>query len=135
MSLRQIPDHEVLYRRIPLDKDHIQPPDRITSANFKLRSGELGVSVYRAVAIDVAGVLTKPEAVAGSRVAQATAGQIRAARNGKGDLLNLDVVPVNDDKDPGHAEIRGLVPGVISSSAARALGKLFEFVEPPSEQR
>ncbi|MBN1590107.1 MAG: hypothetical protein JW888_11375 [Pirellulales bacterium] len=132
MSHGQIADDEVLYRRIPPGKSWFQPPDRISSFNFKLRSDELGVSVYRAAALTVQEVLKKPEAIPGSGVAVATAGQIRALQNGKGDLLKLEVVPVNDENDPGHAEIHGPNPGVISSSAANALRTLFNLVEPPS---
>ena len=129
MSDGQIADDEVLYRRIPPGESWFQPPDRISSGNFKLQGDELGISVYRAITVDVAGVLSKPEAIAGSRVAQTTAGQIRAASDTKGDPLGLDVVPVDDENDPGHAEIRGPVPAVISSSAAKALKKLFKLAE------
>ena len=129
MSHGQIADDEVLYRRIPPGKTWFEPPDRITSGNFKTSSGELGISVYRAVAVDVAGVLNKPRATAGSIVAETTAGQIRKAKNGKGDPLGLEVVPVNDENDPGHAEIRcSSSSGGISKSAARALSKLFNLV-------
>ena len=134
MSERTIADDEVLYRRIPPGASWFEPPDRISSGNFKLRSDELGISVYRAVAVDVPSVLNKPEAVAESRVAGVTAGQIRAARDGNRNPLGLDIVAVNDENDPGHAEIRGPVPGVISSGAAKALKKLFKLVEPRSNE-
>lgn len=130
MSEPTIVDEEVLYRRIPPGSSWFEPPDRISSGNFKLRGDELGISVYRAVAVDMAGVLDKPEAVADSRIAKVTAGQIRAARDGNGNPLGLDVVPVNDENDPGHAEIRG---PVISSGAAKAMKNLFKLVESPSE--
>ena len=129
MSDAQIADDEVLYRRIPPGESWLQPPDRISSFNFKLHPDELGISVYRASVVDAAGVLSKPEAIAGSMVAQATVGQIRDAQNGKGEPLHLDVVAVNDENDPGHTEIRGPVPGVISDSAAKALKKLFKLAE------
>lgn len=131
MSSGQIADDEVLYRRIPSGKDWFEPPDRVSSFNFKLRPGEKGISVYRAVAIDVAGVLSKPNAIAGSGVATTVAGQVRALQNAKGDRLDLEVIPVNDEADPGHAEIRGPVVGKISSSAAKALRNLFTLVVPP----
>lgn len=135
MSLRRIPDHEILYRRIPPGETHFQPPSRITSANFKLRRGELGLSVYRKIAVDLTGVLKRPEAIAGSRIAQATVGQIRSARNSEDTLLGLDVVATNDENDPGHAEIRGPKPGLITSSAAKTLSKIFKLVDLSSEQR
>lgn len=131
MSDGQIADDEVLYRRIPSGKDWFEPPDRISSGNFKLKDDELGISVYQAGIVNAAGVLSKPEAKPGSRVAAATAGAIRAARDGNQKALNLDVLPCNDENDPGHAEIRGPIPGVISSAAAKALRKLFKLVEPP----
>lgn len=133
MSERTIADDEVLYRRIPPGSPWFEPPDRISSANFKLRRGELGISVYRAAAVDVAGVLNKPEAVAESRVAKVTAGQIRDVRNGKGNPLGLDVVAVNDEDNPGHCEIRGPSLKNHPKTAAKALKKLFKLVESPSE--
>jgi len=130
----QIADDEVLYRRIPSGESWFQPPDRITSGNFKLQGDELGISVYRAVAVDAAGVLSDSRAKPGSRVAQTTAGQVRAARDGKGNPLNLDVVSINDENDAGHAEIRGSALGVYPSIAAKALRDLFKLVEPPPRQ-
>jgi hypothetical protein len=124
----RISDNEVVYRRIPLAEGWFEPPDRISSCNFKLRQNELGISVYRAAMIDVAGVLNRPEVKGEYRVAATTVGKIRAARNGKGEPLNLDVVPVNDENDPGHAEIRGRIP----SGAAKALSHLFSFAESSS---
>jgi hypothetical protein len=130
-----IPDDEVLYRRIPPGETWLQPPDQISSYNFKLRGGETGLSAYRARIVDAAGVLAKAGAIAGSKIAAATVGQIRAAKNAKGEPLNLDVVAVNDEDDLGHSEIRcrepttGLiVPGKISNSAAKALRDLFKLV-------
>lgn len=128
MSDDRIADDEILYRRIPSGEKWFQPPDRINSSNFKLRADEAGISVYRASVVDAAAVLGKPEALAGSKVACATAGQVRAAKNGKGEPLHLDIVPVNDENDPGHAEIRGPIAGTISSSAANALRKLFKLL-------
>ena len=135
MSDGRIPDDEVLYRRIPIVEGWFQPPDRITSSNFKLRDDELGISVYRASIVDAANVLNRPEVKVECRVAAATAGQIRVAKNGKGEPLHLDVIPVDDEDDPGHAEIRYrdptselIDPGKISKSAANALRSLFRLV-------
>ena len=129
MPERTIADEEVLYRRIPPGNDWFEPPDRISSFNFKLRPDELGISVYRAIAVSAAEVLSKSEAKPGSRIAQASVGPIRAACDGKGEPLHLDVVPVNEENDPGHAEIRGPVPGLVSSSASKALKKLFKLCQ------
>lgn len=127
MSDGRIADDEVLYRRIPPGLSWFEPPDRISSGNFKLQDNELGVSVYRAAIVDAAHVLSDPQAKPGSRVVEATASQIRAARDGNDNPLCLDIVAVNDENDPGHAEIRGPIPGKISNGAARALKALFRF--------
>ena len=134
MSDGRIADHEVLYRRIPPGETWFQPSGQITSGNFTLTEDELGLSVYRAAIVDVKGVLSKPETKEESRVAETTVGQIRTAKNGKGDPLGLEVIPVNDENDPGHAEIRAPGNGKISKSAARALKKLFKLVEPSTMQ-
>ena len=134
MPERTIADDEVLYRRIPPGEDWFEPPDQISSLNFKLRPNELGISVCRAITVDVAEVLSKPGAIAGSRVAQVTVGQIRDARDSKGNPLHLDVVSVNDENDPGHAEIRGPVLGTHAKIAAKALKKLFTLAKSAPEE-
>ncbi len=134
MSENAIPDDEVVYHRIRPGEDYFEPPDRISSFNFKLRPDELGISVYRASVVDVAGVLNRPNAIPGSGVSQATVRQIRAARDKKGNLLFLDVVAVNDENDLGHAEIRGPVLRQRPKIAAKALRDLFRLVEPPVQE-
>lgn len=106
MSEERIADDEVLYRRIPPGTDWFDPPDRISSLNFQLRKGELGISVYRASVTSASDVLKRPGAIVGSRIARATAGQIRAAQDAKGDWLNLDVVPVNDETSWARGDSR-----------------------------
>ncbi len=133
MSDELIPDDEVLYRRIPPGEQHFEPPDRITSANFKLHkkedgTKEEGLSVYRASIVRPAEVLNKPDATPGSRLAEATAGEVRDLRSGKGEPLNLRVLPVDDEDDSGHSEIRGPEPRRLSSSASKALRDLFKLV-------
>ena len=132
MSEGTISDDEVLYRRIPPGAPWFEPPDRISSFNFKLRPEEFGISVYRARLVDAVGVLNKPGAIPGSRVAQATVRQIRAAQDNKGNPLRLDVVPVSDENDPGHAEIRGAVLRQNPKSAAKALRDLFRLTRSPA---
>ena len=104
-----------------------RPPDTITSANFKLdrRRGDLGLSVYRASIVSSEEVLTKPAATPNSMVVSARVGDIRALRNSHGELHRLDVVVINDENDPGHAEIRGPVTGKLSAAASKALRDLF----------
>jgi hypothetical protein len=122
-----IPDDEVLYRRIPPVKPWFEPPDRITSANFRLCKArkDLGLSAYRASRVSAEAVLAKPDAIPGSFVVVATVGEIRALKNGNGNPLHLDVVAIGDENDPGHAEIRCPVPGTMPESASAALKGLF----------
>jgi hypothetical protein len=127
-------DDEVLYRRIPPGDRWFKPPNRISSANFKLRkmeddTKEEGLSVYRAAVVSPAEVLTKPDAIAASRVASARAGEIRGLRNGAGKPLHLELLAVDDENDPGHAEIRGPKPRQLSGSASEALRRAFQLVD------
>lgn len=140
MSDQAIANDEVLYRCIPPGTPWLEPPGRITSANFKLRRSkngrrEEGLSVYRAAIVAEADVLARPEAESGSSVRQATAGEIRDLKNAEGTPLNLDVVAVGDENDPGHAEVRGPVPGKLTNSASRALKKLFGSADSFPEER
>ncbi|MDP6507136.1 MAG: hypothetical protein QF886_26145, partial [Planctomycetota bacterium] len=127
MSETRLGDDEVVYRRIPPGSQWFEPPDRISSFNFKLRSGETGLSVYRAGVVSDAEILKRPEAVPGSLVACATVDGIRQLKDGLGRTLGLDVVACDDEDNPGHAEIRGPLPGKLKASSSRALKKLFEL--------
>jgi len=133
VSERIIADDEVLYRRIPPGKDWFEPPDRISSFNFKLPPEKLGISVYRASVVDVLAVLRKPDAKPRSGVAQATVSKVRAAQDRKG-TLDLDVMPVDDENDPGHAEIRGQALRERAKTAAKALRDVFRLILAPAEQ-
>jgi hypothetical protein len=130
VATREISDDEVVFCRIPRANPWFEEPDQITTANFKLdrRRGDMGLSVYRAAVVTVLEVLTKPDAIPGSLVICATVGEIRRLRNGKGDPLNLDVIAVDDENDPGHAEIRGPAPGKLAPAASKALRDLFTLV-------
>jgi hypothetical protein len=125
VSETKIADDEVLYRRIPPSQAWFEPPDRATTANFKLRPGEDGLSVYRKSIVSASDVLNKPGTVPGSGLVEATAEQIRAAEDANGNQLHLDVVPVNDEHDPGHAEIRGSALLQHKNSTAKALKRVF----------
>jgi hypothetical protein len=120
-----ISDDELLMRRIPPGSKWFEPPDRLTSANFKLRPDEHGISVYRRSIVSEQAVLQKPESIPGSFVVTAKVGAIRSLANAQGESLKLDVVPIDDEVDPGHAEIRGPRPGKLSRSASKALRDLF----------
>ncbi|NQT40045.1 MAG: hypothetical protein HQ581_21310 [Planctomycetes bacterium] len=120
-----VSDNEVLLRRIPPGAGWFEPPDYVTSANFKLRRDENGLSVYRQNVVGEQEVLNKPGAISGSFVLKATAREIRGLQNAMGDPLGLDVVAVDDADDPGHAEIRGPNPGKLSGGATKAIRNLF----------
>jgi len=123
-------DNEILFRRIPPGSPWFEPPDRIASFNFKLKPQETGISVYRERIISGLDVLNKPQAIPGSLLAWATAGEIRDLKNAAGQSLHLDVIPVADEHDPGHAEIRGPESSQLSTSAAKALSRLFRLSGP-----
>jgi hypothetical protein len=125
-----VSDSEILFRRIPPASPWFEPPDRIASFNFKLKKlkpQETGLSVYRERIVSGLDVLSKPQAIPGSLLARATAGEIRALTNAAGHAFHLDVIRVADEHDPGHAEIRGLESGKLSTSAAKALSRLFRL--------
>lgn len=130
MDPRPLSDDELVYCRIPPTEPWFEPPDRISTANFKLdhRRADLGISVYRAAVVTAEQVRAKPEAILGSLITQATVAEIRALKNGKGDPLQLVVVAVDDEFDPGHAEIRGSEPGKLSPAASKALRDVFKLV-------
>lgn len=126
----ELSDDEVVYRRIPSSAPWFEPPDRISPSNFTLnkKRGDLGLSVYRASSVTAAEVLAKPEASPDSKIASAKVGAIRKLTNGKGEALNLYVVPVDDEDDPGHSEIRGPILGKLAPAASKALHELFKLV-------
>lgn len=123
-----IPDEEILYRRIPTGNPWFEPPDRISTYNFKLRKGESGLSVYRSSVISAQQLLVRPEAIPGSRIAWANAGAIRTLHGRNRQPLHLDGVSVGEAQDPGQAEIRGPQPGKLSPSASLALRDLFRLM-------
>ena len=129
MCEQSISDDEVLFRRIPPGSDWFEPPDHIKSFNFKLRPGEEGISVYRASIVSKEDVLNKPgEVIAGSFLAEAKVGEIRRLTDTAEASLHLDVIAIGDEKDPGHAEIRGEALLTRKKPAAKALKKLFTRV-------
>lgn len=127
----EIAGDEYLLRHIPGGALWQAPGPRITSANFQLRHDrqETGVSVTR-------WKITTPQRLlelvgssvqAGSRVACARAGEIRA--------LGLRVVPKPLDTDPGHSEIQSNQASLDDHACRKKLAMLFQFVAadlPPS---
>ena len=130
MSDGQLSDDEIVFRRIPPGIDFFTEPDRVSTNNFRLdrKRGDVGLSVYRKSIVSANEVLNKPDAVPGSRLTLARVGDIRALHGGDGNYLRLDVVVVDDELDPGHAEIRGPELGVLSRSAGKALRDLFKLI-------
>lgn len=123
MNANAVADSELIYRHIPGGTTFQAPGPRITSKNFELRPdiGETGVSVSRAM-------LTTPDQLMarlgdptkGSRIAVATAGDIRA--------LGLEVVSDSKDYDPGHAEIRSGTADLANQPVRKQLAMLFQFL-------
>lgn len=127
----EVADDEYLLRHIPGGTLWQAPGPRITSANFQLRHDrqETGVSVTR-------WKMTTPQrllevvgggAEAGSRVACARAGEVRA--------LGLRVVPKSLATDPGHAEIQPDRVSLDDHAIRKRLAMAFQFVSadlPPS---
>lgn len=129
MAEERLSDDEIVFRRIPPTQPWFEPPNHISTANFKLnaRENELGLSVYRKAVVSAAEVLAKPDAIPGSLIVQCTIGEIRALKNGKGELVQLDVIRVDDANNPGHAEIHGPMPGKLSDAAAKKLKDAFKL--------
>ncbi|MBX9628037.1 MAG: hypothetical protein K2X82_29835 [Gemmataceae bacterium] len=123
MSDDQVADDEVILRHIPGGTTFQAPGPRITSKNFELRPGEVGISVSRSG-------ITPPEELmarigdpaAGSRIAVATAAAVRA--------LGLEVVPDPIPDDPGHALIRDGAASLTSQAVRKQLAVLFQFLPP-----
>lgn len=123
----QIPDDEVLLRRVPPGPSWIKEGSRLTSGNFCLRRGESGISVSQGSITTPADLLGYIEAPTGWRVALVRAGDVRA--------LGLDVARRRGvgDPDPGHAEI---IPArrPLSQAVRKRLATLFKLL-PESETR
>lgn len=131
MGDQQVSDDEIVYCRIPRSTPWFEPPDRLSTANFKLnkRRGDIGLSVYQSSIVTAEQVLAKPDAIPGSLIAAARVGDIRRLVNGLGEPLHLDVVAVDFEDNPGHAEIRGPIAGQLVPAASKALRDLFRLVD------
>lgn len=121
-----ISDDERVMRRVPPGATWFEPPARLSSGNFALRPGELGLSVYREQLISQNTLLELPGTIPGSMVVSASVGEIRRLCNGAGLPLHLDVIAVDDDDNPGHAEIRAPGDKRFSRSISVALRDLFQ---------
>jgi hypothetical protein len=123
-------EDEVIVRRIPPGDRWLEPPDRVTSANFKLAKGETGLSVFRLSIVTPEYVLSQPGVIPGSFLVAARVRDVRTLRSAAGASFSLEVVADDDDgRNPGHAEIRGPVASKLSQSCAKALRDLFQRVD------
>jgi len=113
-----VADDELILRHIPGGTTWQKPDGTIASPNFRLRPGEVGISVSRLV-------ITSPEAfmarlgdpTTGSRIAFARAADIRA--------LGFEAVSAPRDYDLGQAELRPTT----AKQTRKALAMLFRYVE------
>jgi hypothetical protein len=123
MAHEQVQDDEIVLRHIPGGTSHQTPPHgRISSVNFRLRPGETGYSVSRAV-------LTTPDQLMARLGDPATGSRIAAARVADLRALGFDVVPVPlAGIDEGHAEIRATTVNPNDKPVQRALAALFQYV-------
>lgn len=122
-----VADDEILLRRVPQGSPWHEPNGRVTSAAFRLARNENGLSVFRAAIVSPQHVLSAlAGAIVGSSLVAATAGEIRAALDGNGKPLELDVIPDDEDgANPGHALIVSPDAGRFGKSVPRALKQLF----------
>ena len=121
-----VENDEVVYRRVPLKQGYSEPGGHITSANFRLRAKENGLSVYRARYRSREEVLNVPGFPPGSFVlVSALVGRIRSLTSSAEAQL-FDVFPADDaNENPGHAEIRRLEGGHITKAEASKLRDIF----------
>lgn len=126
--LSPVADDEIVLRHIPGGTTFQAPGPRLTSKNFALRAGEVGLSVSRAAFTTPAALMARVgDPAKGSRVAHATAGEVRA--------LGLELVPAPlFPDDPGHAEIRPVTASLDEHTTRKRMALLFEFLpdDPPS---
>lgn len=125
MQAERLADEEIVVRWVDrTNPDKFQPPDRISTANFKLRMGESGLSVFRLSVRSPASILASETSGRGDYFfISARVGRIRLATNAEGKSLNLDVIA--DEQHglkPGHA----LIVGEFTKSVPKALRDLFE---------
>lgn len=121
MSDSPSPDDEYVLRHIRGGTTFQAPGPRITSKNFDLRAGEVGVSVSRLSITGADALMARlGDPTAGSRIAVASVQAIRA--------LGLAVVPDPTDYDPGHAEIHSDSADLKSHRVRKKLAALFTFL-------
>ena len=132
MADQRISDNEIVVLRIPPGKVWFELPDRITSANFKLKSGATGLSVFRLSLAAEDEVLSPVRGgLPGSFLVSATVGSVRECANAAGELFHLDVVDDDESgENPGHALIVAPGPGKFTKSISKSLQKIFQIHSP-----
>lgn len=120
-------DDEILLRHIPGGTTWQAPGPRITSINFRPRSvlGETSISVNRLALTTPQQffILVGADPAKGSRLAWATAGEVRALG------LRVEATPIHPS-DLGHASIESTdAADLASRDAQRALALLFRFAD------
>jgi hypothetical protein len=122
-----ISDDEVLLRHVPPGTTWQAPGPRLTSANFRPRArlAETAISVNRLM-------FTTPERLmqlvggdpgAGSRIAWATAGEVRSLG------FRVEPRPILPD-DPGHSQIESTdAASLESKTGPKLLAALFRFAD------
>lgn len=133
MTSETVADEEILWRRIPPDPPHFKPPDQIGSINFKLRSREDGLSLYRASKTTREAVLNAPGTIPGSFLVEATAGEIRRLCGTLGQPLRLIVEADDPDgSNPGHALVLAPANARWTEGTSKSLRNLFRRVDEPA---
>lgn len=115
-----VQDDEIILRHIPGGTTWQAPGPRITSKNFELRPGEVGVSVSRASITTPDRLMARlGDPAKGSRIATAPVAGIRG--------LGLEVVPDPIPDDPGHALIVSATSSLGDQPIRKRLAGLFAF--------
>lgn len=122
-----VADGEILLRHIPGGTTWVAPGPRITSMNFRPRTalGETTVSVNRLLFTTPTRLLelVGGDPARGSRVAWATAGEVRAVG------VRVNAVPILPH-DPGHAELSSAEAADLTGvHVQRRLATLFRFAD------
>ena len=116
-----IDETEIVLRHVPGSTYFQALGPRITSNNFLLRDGEIGVSVSRSTLTPPAALMTRlGNPNAGSLIAATTVEAIRQ--------IGFDVVEAPTSEDAGHAEIREVIATFSSLADRKQLAKVFQFI-------
>jgi len=124
VTVEVIGNEENFLRRIPNMPLFMGSPKKervITRHNFILRASELGVSGNIERLMSPSELLAREESSPDAKVARAQVGAIRE--------LGFDVIFVEIDNNPGHAEIRPIGANLADETVQKALAAVFQFVQ------